>query len=52
LIRVLIKKLEESPNPDAQVIVAVYQDNDSGEQDHVEIHDIVIYDDGHVQIKI
>jgi len=35
----------------AEITIAVYQPNDSGEQDHYEIDSVVEYPDGSVQVK-
>ena len=50
-IKELIEKLNLCLDLDKEVFVSIYENNDSGEQDHFKITDVVEYPDGHVQKK-
>lgn len=50
-VKELIEQLKAAKNPDAEILVSVYEDNDSGEQDHFAIDRAVEYPDGSWQLK-
>lgn len=50
-IKELIEMLEKASDKEKVVVVSIYQDNDSGEQDIYDISCVVEYPDGHMQVK-
>lgn len=50
-IKELVQKLLNAPDLDKQVSIAIYHDDDSGDQEHYPIEYVVFYEDGSAQIK-
>jgi hypothetical protein len=51
-VKHLIDALAQSTNSDQSVVVSVYRNDDSGEQEMFEIDHAAIYTDGSVQLKM